>query len=249
MRGECGRRAFTDALHASTLPHTPPSPSHSPPSNPSTGLIKALALRDRPLPACPFDLLAPSAAVEPTQIVEPLHHPWKTAGWSAKQLPSLLQPRPNPTTPPGPSPGQTPDQVPFPLAAFFDSRLPTTIRHHPTTPPRTLPSGLPSLSGHSRKAGKELGPRIVATRGVCPVSNTATFNNLLRPFFLVHLPTTLPFASTSRIPLCLVAKFHFFVRQTCCARIFFPSLYATTDDVNTRLAGELYWLLAEKTKH
>lgn len=235
-----------------TLPrfHTPPpSPSHSPPSNPSTGLIKALALRDRPLPACPFDLLAPSAAVEPTQIVEPLHHPWKTAGWSAKQLPSLLQPRPNPTTPPGPSPDQTPDQVPFPLAAFFDSRLPTTIRHHPTTPPRTLPSGLPSLSGHSRKAGKELGPRIVATRGVCPVSNTATFNNLLRPFFLVHLPTTLPFASTSRIPLCLVAKFHFFVRQTCCARIFFPSLYATTDDVNTRLAGELYWLLAEKTKH
>lgn len=244
---ECGQRAFTDALHPSTLPHPPPLPLPRPPSNPSTGLIKALALRDRPLPACPFDLLAPSVAVESRR---PNHYTTRGKLLDGPQNnchPSNLA-RPRPRSRPRPH-RRVPLQIKRQQTKFlFPSFTAPTAHHHPT-PSHDSPANPPIGSSvfvwtyGLQESGKRAGITNSCNPGRLSRLKYSNLRQPPSPFLLVHLPTT------SRILLCLVAKFHFFVRQTCCARIFFPSLCATTDDVNTRLAEDFYWLLAEKPKH
>lgn len=164
---------------------------HTPPSHAPLPTLQRDSLRPWPCETalCRLALLISSLPLSPSKVEGRTTTPPVENCWMVRKTTAI------PPTSPDPDPDPDPDHTAGSLSRSNASRpssffllsqhpLPTTIRHHPTTPPRTLPSGLPSLSGHTacKKAGKELGSRIVATRGVCPVSNTATFDNHLRPF-------------------------------------------------------------------
>lgn len=156
---ECGQRAFTDALHPSTLPHPPPLfPSHAP-----LPTLQRDSLRPWPCETalCRRALLISSLPLSPSKVEGRTTTPPVENCWMVRKTTAI------PPTSPDPDPGPDPDHTAGSLSRSNASRrssffllsqhpLPTTIRHHPTTPPRTLPSGLPSLSGHTacKKAGK-----------------------------------------------------------------------------------------------
>lgn len=196
-RGECGQRAFTDALHPSTLPHAPPPPSHSP-----LPTLQRDSLRPWPCETalCRLALLISSLPLPPSNRHKSSNHyttRGKLLGWSAKQLPSL-QPRPTPTPRTRPHrrvPLQIKRQTKFLFLWLLSLTAPTA--HHDPTPSHDTPAN-PSIGSSVfvwtfKKSGKRAGITNSCNPGRLSRLKYSNLHQPPQPFLLVHPADDTPF--------------------------------------------------------